>query len=92
MQWQDVCRSHPNEWVVIEALEAHTAGARRVLDRVAVIEVCPDGAAAHRRYRDLHGAHPNREFYFAHTTNADLDVEERPWAGIRHQDAPHPPR
>ena len=92
MQWQDVRRSHPEEWLIIEALEAHSTGARRILDRIAVIEVCPDGAAAHRRYRELHRAHPDRELYFAHTANAHLDVEERPWAGIRRHDSPRPAR
>ena len=91
MQWTDIRRAHPDEWLVIEALEAHTLGGRRMFDRIAVVEVCPDGATAHDRYRTLHGAHPDRELYFVHTANEELEIEERPWVGIRRHDAPDAP-
>ena len=42
-----------------------------------------------RRYRELSQQHPGRELYFAHTGNAELDVEERSWTGIRRNDASH---
>jgi hypothetical protein len=92
MRWADVCAAHPDQWLVIEALEAHTENQHRVFDRIAVVESCPDGAAALRRYRELHGEHRVRELYFVHTANAVLDVEERSWTGIRRGDATHHPR
>ena len=81
---------HPDRWLVIDALEAHTEGHRRLVDRIGVVDVCPDGASAFQRYRELHGAHPERELYFVHTGNADLDIVERSWLGIRRSDAPQP--
>jgi hypothetical protein len=83
MRWEEIRACHPNQWLIIEALEAHTEGHRRLLDRIAVIETCPDGATAFRRYRELHAAHPTREFYFVHTVNPVLEIEERPWVGFR---------
>ena len=91
MQWSEIRASHPDQWLVIEALDAHSTGGRRVLDRIAVLDVCDDGAAAFARYRQLHRQHPHREIYFVHTANADLDIEERTWIGIRTSHAPDAP-
>ena len=87
VRWTDARKQHPNTWLVIEALDAHSEEHRRAVDRLTVVEVCADGAAAFRRYRELHAAHPDREFYFAHTANAELEIDERPWVGVRWRDA-----
>jgi hypothetical protein len=87
MRWADVRLTHPGQWILAEALEAHTEQHRRVLDRMAVLETCLDGATALRRYRERRLLHPNRELYYVHTGNADLCIEERPWVGIRGNDA-----
>jgi hypothetical protein len=84
MQWSEVRTAYPNEWLVIEALQARTApDSRRLLDRVAVVERCTDGSAAMQSYRQLHRQHPARELYFVHTSREDLDIREREWLGIR---------
>jgi hypothetical protein len=87
MQWNEARTQHPSSWLVIEALDAHSEGARRVLDSIRVVDVCADGAAAFRKYRELHRKHPDREFYFVHTGNEDLTIDERPWVGFRWSDA-----
>ena len=46
MRWTDVRQTYPDQWLIIEALEAHTEDDRRHLDRIAVIETCPDGESA----------------------------------------------
>ena len=58
-----------------------------VADRIAVIETCPDGAAAMQSYQRLHREYPSREFYFVHTGREDLDIRERRWIGVRRADA-----
>jgi hypothetical protein len=83
MRWAEVRAAHPDRWLVVEALEAHTVGRRRILDRLAVIESCPDGRSTMKRCGQLHREHPDREFCFVHTSNAELDIEERRWIGIR---------
>jgi hypothetical protein len=83
MRWSEVRAHHPDQWLVIEALEAHTQSDRRIFDRIAVIDVCADGRSTMKRYAELHRQHPDREFCFVHTSRADLEIEERRWIGIR---------
>ena len=83
MRWSEVRAAHPDQWLVIEALDAHSANDRRVFDRIAVIDVCPDGRATMQRYGELRRQHPHREFCFVHTSKVELEIEERVWLGIR---------
>lgn len=83
MRWSEVRASHPDQWLVIEALEAHSTDRRRVFDRIAVVEVCKDGRSTMKRYAELHRQHPLREPCFVYTGNAELEIEERRWIGIR---------
>lgn len=88
MQWSEVCKAYPDQWLVIEALQAHTTtDKRRLLDKIAVIEKCTDGSAAMHHYRQLHQQYPIREFYFVHTSRKELDIRERQWVGIRRGNA-----
>jgi hypothetical protein len=87
MKWTDVRATYPDQWLVIEALQAHTEGNQRILDHIAIVEVCPDSVTAMQNYRQLHQKHPLREFYFVHTSRTSLDIHERRWVGIRRSDA-----
>ncbi len=92
MIWSDVRKAYPDQWLIIEALEAHTEGIQRILDRIAVIETCADGSAAMQCYERLHQEYPMREFYFVHTGRETLDIRERHWVGIRRNDAAYAQR
>ena len=84
MRWTEVRQTYPNQWLVIEALEAETdTDHKRQLKRIAVVECCPDGNAALLSYRRLHQQYPMREFYYAHTSREQLDIREQMWVGIR---------
>jgi hypothetical protein len=83
MQWSEVRQAYPDQWLVIEALEAHTEQNQRRLDRLAVVERCTDGQVALQSYRRLHQQYPQREFYFVHTSREELTILERHWAGVR---------
>jgi hypothetical protein len=83
MQWSKVRQVYPNQWLIIEALEAYTDGNQRVINRIAVIETCLDGSDALESYRRLHREYPLREFYFVHTSREQLEITERHWVGIR---------
>ena len=89
MLWADIRQTYPEQWLVIEALEAHTDNDQRQIDRIAVIESCPDGQAALQVYRRLHQQYPTREFYFVHTRRETLEIIERRWAGVRRGHATH---
>ncbi|GAG04642.1 unnamed protein product [marine sediment metagenome] len=88
MLWSEIRKAYLNQWLIIEALEAHTEPDNlRQLDRLAVIETCSDGSTAMQRYRHLHRQYPHREFYFVHTSRAELDIREQQWLGIRRSNA-----
>ncbi len=90
MQWVDIRQAYPNEWLIIEAIEAETAPThQRNLKRIAVIERCPDADSALKSYRRLHQQYPFREFYFVHTSREALDIREQTWVGIRSDYAVH---
>ena len=93
MQWADIRASYPDQWLIIEAFEAHTTSKDiRQLDSIAVIEKCHDGTDAFARYRHLHQQFPNREFYFVHTSRVILNIHEQRWLGIRRNHATHAKR
>ena len=84
MIWSEVRQAYNNQWLIIEALDAHTtADTQRHLDRIAVLETCSSGSDAMQKYRSFHKQYPNREFYFVHTSRKTLDIRERQWLGIR---------
>lgn len=92
MRWEEVQDAYPDQWLVIEAVQAHSEGDRRVLDKIAVVEMCADGSTALVSYRKLHQTYPEREYYYVHTSRAELDIHERQWLGIRRGHAAAAPR
>lgn len=45
MRWTEMRQQYPEQWLIIDAPEAHTEGDRWKLEQMTVVEVCPDGAA-----------------------------------------------
>jgi hypothetical protein len=88
MRWEEVREVYPDQWLVIEAVQAHSEKDHRQLDKIAVVEICSDGNTAFQSYRKLHQTYPDREYYFVHTSRAELDIHERQWLGIRRGHAP----
>ncbi len=83
MLWTEIRTAHPDQWLVIEALEAHSERDHRIFDRIAVVEVCTDGRTAMKRYGQLQREDPQRELCYVHTSKDKLEFEERLWLGIR---------
>ena len=83
MQWSEIRESYPRQWLLIEAVEAHSATGQRILDDIAVIQSFPDSVAAMQGYKQLHRRDPHRELYVAHTDRERLDIGEIHWFGIR---------
>jgi RNase adaptor protein for sRNA GlmZ degradation len=83
MRWSDVRSAHPDRWLVVEALDAHSEADHRIFDQIEVVEVSANGPAAMKRYGELRREHPHREFCFVHTSLDELKFEERLWLGIR---------
>jgi hypothetical protein len=84
MNWDEIRRQYPDQWLVVEAIEAHTTpDHQRHLDQLVVTERCSDGNSALASYRRLHRDSPTHEYYYIHTSRIKLDIRELQWSGIR---------
>ena len=85
MQWQEIRNNYPDQWLLVEALAAHTEADKRIPDELTVINAFPDSTSALRRYGQLHHEAPRRELYVVNTRRASLDITQRHWLGVRGQ-------
>lgn len=83
MRWEEIREHYPQQWLLVEAIKAHSELDRRILEQLAVIGVFPDSVSAMHSYTALHREAPERELYVFHTSREVLDVTERQWLGIR---------
>jgi hypothetical protein len=83
MQWDEIRRHYPDQWLLLEAISAHSEGNVRIPDQLAVIAAFPDSGAAMARYAQLHRSDPERELYVFHTSRSSLQIAERRWVGLR---------
>ena len=83
MEWQAIRKNYPQQWLLLEAIKAHSDGERRILDQLAVLGTYADSVAAMQSYTQFHRESPARELYVFHTSRESLDVVERQWLGVR---------
>lgn len=83
MKWKEIRNHYPSQWLLVEALEAHSEEDKRVLDEIAVVDIFPDSKEAMSGYAKLHHQEPDRELFVLHTDRETLDITERRWIGIR---------
>ncbi len=83
MRWDEVRTSFPKQWVVAEALKAHSEEHRRVVEDLAVLAAFARSGDAMRRQLEIHRAEPSREILMAFTGWEKLEIEEILWAGVR---------
>lgn len=83
MKWLEIRHHYPQQWLLVEAIKAHSEAGQRVLEELAVVDTFPDSVVAMQRYAELHRAAPERELYVLHTDREKLDIHERQWLGIR---------
>lgn len=83
MQWQEICKHYPQQWLLVEAIKAHSEADRRILEQLAVVGAFPDSTTAMKSYVQLHKDAPERELYVFHTSRETLDIPERRWLGVR---------
>lgn len=83
MQWQEIRNHYPQQWILLEAIKAHSEANKRILEQLAVVSTFSDSATALKGYLQLHREAPERELYVFHTSREALDVIERQWLGIR---------
>jgi len=83
MLWQEIRAHYPQQWVLVEAIKAHSETNKRILEHLAVVDMFPDSHAAMQRYAQLHREAPQRELYAFHPSRERLDITERQWLGVR---------
>jgi hypothetical protein len=83
MTWSAIREHFPIQWLLVEAMQAHSKDNHRILDDIAVLGTFQDGKEAMDGYIELHEKAPQRELYVLHTEREDLDIEELRWLGIR---------
>ena len=83
MKWAEIRTHYPQQWLMIEAIKAHSENNKRILDEISVVGKYPDSVSAMKSYIQLHQDVPERELYVFHTTREELDITERRWLGIR---------
>jgi hypothetical protein len=83
MRWNEIREAHPDRWIVAEVLRSHIAAGKAVLEDLAVVRLCQDGSEAFDAYRALRREHSLKELVYLHTSNEELDIDVRFWAGVR---------
>ncbi len=83
MKWNEVQHLYPNEWVVIEAIQAHSEEGLRLVDDMAIVQQFDDSFEAMKQCNELQRSRPSNEFYFFHTSRPRVEIRERRWIGIR---------
>jgi len=83
MKWQEIRSHYPQQWLLIEAIQARSEGNQRILDEISVIKTFLDSRTAMQSYTKLQHESPQRELYVVHTKREKLDITERRWLGIR---------
>ena len=83
MNWDEIRRIYPDQWLLVEATQAHSEADHRILDQLSVVEPFADSVNALKVYQALHTAAPERELYVLHSSRPALDITEQRWLGIR---------
>ena len=84
MKWKDVKSVYNNQWVIVEAVNAHSDGEKRVIEDLSIVEVFGDDSLkAMRKYKEIHRDNKQRELYVVHTSREELDIKEKTWIGVR---------
>ena len=84
MKWEEVCQAFPEEWVLIEAVQAYTnEESERILEEVAPLKKFSNSPEAMRAYQELQRKNPTRELYVLHTSRKKPNIIEKKSVGVR---------
>ncbi len=84
MKWEDVRQAFPEQWVLIEAVQAYTNEKNeRILEEVTPLKFFSNSPDAMKSYQELHLKDPQRELYVLHTNRKEPNIIEKRWVGVR---------
>lgn len=78
MQWEEVRRIYPDQYVKLQILASHTEGNMKYVDEVALIKAIHDPKEATQELLRSKGG-----LLVSHTSNEELKIELRPLRGLR---------
>ncbi|WP_438431827.1 hypothetical protein [Gorillibacterium sp. sgz500922] len=78
MQWEEVRKIYPDQYVKLQILSSHTRDNTRYVDEVALIKAIQDPKEATQEL-----LHSKEGVIISHTANEELKVELRPLRGLR---------
>jgi hypothetical protein len=83
MKWEDVCRAFPEQWVLIEAVQAYkNEESERILEEVTLLNKFSNSSDAMKAYQELDRENPTRELYVLHTNRKNPNIIEKKWVGV----------
>ena len=83
MRWEEIRRHYPEQWLLLEAIAAHSENNQRIIEQLAVIATYADSQSAMRGYAQMHHRDPQRELYVLHTSRENIVIPERWRFGVR---------
>jgi len=84
MIWNEVIKTYPYQWVLIEAIKARTESEKRLVEHMDIIgNFNEDGEGAFQKYIEMHKLHKDREYYIYHTSHDNLEISIKRWMGVR---------
>lgn len=83
MRWEEIRSHYPHQWLLVEAIKAHSEAGQRIVEEMTVVNAFTDARLALKGYTTLHRQSPERELLVLHTDREKLDITERRWFGIR---------
>lgn len=83
MIWEEIRNVYPKQWILVEAIKAHSEFGKRILEQMMVVDSYKDSLIAMKEYKELHKKYPDRELYVLHTDKENIEIIEKRWLGIR---------
>ena len=84
MTWDELREKFPKNWLLVEAIDAHTEGSQHIVNQLSLVDVFgDDGWAAWHRYVELHKVDSEREYYVLHTDRTELNIGIMDAFGLR---------
>ncbi len=78
MKWEDIRQAFPEQWILIEAIQAHTNKQNeRILEKIVPLERFSNSPDAMRVYQEIHRDESNRELYVLHTSRKKPNIIEK---------------
>ena len=75
MLWQDVIKSYPDKWVVVETKSCREQANVRIIDEVVMHHCCDCSIEAFQNYRKNVKACPDIDLLVASTTCSSLQIK-----------------